>query len=111
MMDLLTSLQHPCLIWVGIYLKFSIREELHLKDFLIMLKSKKYTRLVPAQDVNFFYMRSNLNALQNCALNFSTNFQFIFTFKDALHDLVIELLFNKLAHSFVAIELLTFAQM
>ena len=37
--------------------------------------------LVPAQDVNFFYTRSHLSALQNCALIFSTNFQFIFTFK------------------------------
>ena len=38
-------------------------------------------RLGPAQDVPFFYTRSHLNALQNCALIFSTNFQFILTFK------------------------------
>ena len=31
-------------------------------------------RLVPAQDVHFFYTRSHLSALQNCALIFSTNF-------------------------------------
>ena len=38
-------------------------------------------RLVPAQDIHFFYMRSHLSALPNCALLFSTNFQFIFIFK------------------------------
>ena len=38
-------------------------------------------QLVPAQDVHFFYMRSYLSALQNYALIFSTNFQFIFPFK------------------------------
>ena len=30
--------------------------------------------LVPAQDVQFFYTRSHLSALQNCALIFSTTF-------------------------------------
>ena len=35
-------------------------------------------RLVPAQDVHFFYTRSHLSALQNCELLFSINFQFIF---------------------------------
>ena len=39
--------------------------------------------LVPAQDVHFFYMRSHLSALRNCALLFSTNFQFIFIFKNS----------------------------
>ena len=38
-------------------------------------------RLVPAQDGPFFYTRSHLSALQNCALLSSTNFQFIFIFK------------------------------
>ena len=38
--------------------------------------------LVPAQDVHFFYTSSHLSAIQNCALIFSTNFQFIFTFKE-----------------------------
>ena len=38
-------------------------------------------RLVPAQDVHFFYTRSHFSAFQNCALILSTNFQFIFTFK------------------------------
>ena len=41
-------------------------------------------RLVPAQDVHFFYTRSHLSALQNCALLFSTNFQFIFIFKKCM---------------------------
>ena len=31
-------------------------------------------RLVPSQDVHFFYTRSHLSALQNCALPLSTNF-------------------------------------
>ena len=46
-------------------------------------QTKKYTdlRLVPAQDFHFFYTHSHLSALQNSALIFSTNFQFIFTFK------------------------------
>ena len=38
-------------------------------------------RLVPFQDVHFFYTRSHLSALQNCALLFSTNFQLIFILK------------------------------
>ena len=37
-------------------------------------------RLVPSQDVHLFYTYSHLSALQNCALIFSTNFQFIFIF-------------------------------
>ena len=41
-------------------------------------------RLVSAQDVHFFYTRSHLSALQNCALLFSTNFQFIFIFKKCI---------------------------
>ena len=40
------------------------------------------SRLVPAQDVHFFYTRSHLSALQKCALLFSTNFQFNFIFKE-----------------------------
>ena len=40
--------------------------------------------LVPAQDVHFFYTRSHFSALQNCALLFSTNFQFIFIFKKCI---------------------------
>ena len=38
-------------------------------------------RLGPAQDVHFFYTCSHLSALKNCALIFSTNFQFILTYK------------------------------
>ena len=40
-----------------------------------------YTRLGSAQDVHFLYMGSHLSALHSCTLIFSTNFQFIFTFK------------------------------
>ena len=45
----------------------------------------------PAHNIHFFYMRSHLSALQNCAFLISTNFQFNFTFKNALHNLDIEL--------------------
>ena len=75
--------------------------------------------LVPAQDAHLFYTRSHLSALQKCALLSSTNLQFIFIFKNAWHNLVIELcrapffknivqLFIKFTHSFVDIELLNF---
>ena len=61
--------------------------------------------LFPAQDVHFFYRRSHLSALQKYALLFSTNFQFIFIFKNALHNLVIELcnalLFSKIIYSYI----------
>ena len=40
-------------------------------------------RLVPAQDVHFFYTRSRLSALQKCALLFSINFQFFSYLKNA----------------------------
>ena len=50
-----------------------------------------YCGLVPAQDGPFFYTRSHLSALPNCAVLFSTNFQIILIFKNALHNLVIEL--------------------
>ena len=81
---------------------------------------KKNIRLVPPQDGPFFYTRSHLSALQNCALLFSTNFQFIFIFKKCItqfsHWIVsctifsknIVQVFIKFTHSFVAIELLTF---
>ena len=96
----------------GKFWHFNVAGVRVLIDFLI--------RLVTAQDVHFLYTRSHLSALQNCALIFSTNFQFISTFKNALHNLVIELwsaqkyfktnlrLFIKFTHIFVAIELLTF---
>ena len=38
-------------------------------------------RLVTAQDVHFSNTRSHLSALQSCELIFSTNYQFVFTFK------------------------------
>ena len=41
-------------------------------------------RLVPAQEVHFFYTRSHLSALQNCAILLSTNFQFIFLLKKCI---------------------------
>ena len=44
-------------------------------------KNSKCCRLVPDQDVHFFYTHSHLSALHNCAIILSTNFQFIFTFK------------------------------
>ena len=40
--------------------------------------------LVPAQDVHFFYTRSHLSALQNCAVLFSTNFYIIFILKKCI---------------------------
>ena len=42
--------------------------------FIFNFFGRRGIRLVPAQDVHFFYMRSHLSALQNCALLFSTNF-------------------------------------
>ena len=45
--------------------------------------------LVLAQDGPFLYTRSHLSAHQNCALLLSTNFPFIFIFKNSLHNLVI----------------------
>ena len=58
-------------------------DEANKKDYygLKQMKDKTRIRLVPAQDVPFFYTRSHLSALQNCALLLSTNFQFIFIFK------------------------------
>ena len=75
--------------------------------------------LVPAQDVHFFYTRSHLSALQDCALIFQAIFSLFSHLKNALHNLVFELcsalkisqkywrLLIKFTHSFVAIELLT----
>ena len=82
----------------------------------------KSNRLFPSQDVYFFYTHSHLSALQNCALLFSTNFLFIFIFKECItqfsHWIVsctiffknILQLFIKFPHSFVTIELLTFCK-
>ena len=41
----------------------------------------KASRLVPAQDVHFFFMRFHLSALRSCVLFSPINFLFIFTFK------------------------------
>ena len=51
-----------------------------MRDGIFLPVSYQY-RLVPSQDIHSFYTRSRLSALQSCALIFSTNFQFIFTFK------------------------------
>ena len=59
--------------------------------FHVLLCMANVYRLFPAQDGPFFYMCYHLSALQNCAVLFSTNFQNIFIFKNALHNLVIEL--------------------
>ena len=67
----------------------------------------------------FFYTRSHLNALQNCALFFQPLFSLFSYLNSALHNLVIKLcsapffkwLFSKFVHSFVAIELLNFSKM
>ena len=69
-----------------------------------------------------FYTCSQLSALQSCALIFSTNFSLFSHLNNELHNFVIELcsalkiilfltVFSKFAHSFVAIELLTFSKM
>ena len=77
-------------------------------------------RLVPAQDIHFFYTRSHLSALQNCALISQPIFSLLPHLKKALHNLVIYLcsalknnLFlksfcSKFPHIFVAIESLNF---
>ena len=44
----------------------------------------------PAQDVTFFYAGSHLSRLQSCTLIFSINFYFIYIFKCAPHDVVVE---------------------
>ena len=87
---------------------------------LILNSSKKYklwTCSSPRRPL--FYTRSHLSALQNCALLFSTNFKFIFTFKNCTtqfshwivlctKNISILCLFIKITHGFLAIELLTF---
>ena len=50
-----------------------------------------YVILVPAQDVHFFYTRSNLSALQSCALIFSTNFSLFSHLNSERQNLFIEL--------------------
>ena len=63
-------------------------------------------RLVPAQDEPFYYTRSHLSALQNCALLFLTNFQFIFIFKKCItqfsHWIVsCTIVFSKILHRYL----------
>ena len=80
-------------------------------------------RLVPAQDVHFFYTRSHLSALQNCAVLFSTNFYLFFILKECITQFshwivscanffskIILQLYINFTHSFVGIELLTFCK-
>ena len=45
-----------------------------INNHLIDMIPREDMGLVPAQDVHFFYTRSHLSELQNCALLFSTNF-------------------------------------
>ena len=47
--------------------------------------------LFPALDVHFFYTRSHLSALQNCALFYQPIFSLFSHLKNVLHNLVIEL--------------------
>ena len=68
-----------------IFLQKSLNQHNKLKVY-----SQNAFRLAPAQEVHFFYTRFHLSVLQNCALIFSTNFHLIFTFKNALQNLVIE---------------------
>ena len=73
--------------------------------FLDWLVGSRY-RLVPDQDGHFFYTRSHLNVLQNCALLFSTKFQFIFIFKKCItqysHWIVsCTVFFSKYLHSYL----------
>ena len=56
-----------------------------------MPENKRGCRLVPDQDIHFFYTRSHFIALQNCVLIFPTNSQFFSHLKNALQNLVIEL--------------------
>ena len=56
--------------------------------------------LVPAQDAQFFYICSHLSALQNCAF-FSTKYQLSLSFKNELHNLVIELCSDKIGPYYV----------
>ena len=58
--------------------KFKLFSEVFTCYRVLFLKT--HNRLVPAQEVHFFYTRSHLSALQSCEFIFSTNFQIIFTF-------------------------------
>ena len=49
--------------------------------YIVAMDSELAGGLVPTQDGPFFYTRSHLSALQNCAVLFSTNFQIIFIIK------------------------------
>ena len=48
-------------------------------------------RLVPAQDVHFFYTESHFSALQSCAIIFQPIFSLFSYLNSARHNLVIEL--------------------
>ena len=52
-----------------------------LEDYYKAKIDHNHPRLGTAKVVHFFYTHSHLSALQNCALIFSANFQYIFTFK------------------------------
>ena len=95
----------------------------HFDFYLWVVSDNYHSRIGPAPDVTFFYTLSNLSALQSCALIFSTNFHFIFSFKYSTtqfshwfvsctkHNSIFSELFRKFVHSFVAIELIDFSKM
>ena len=71
-----------------------------------IIQGTQWLRIVPAQDGPFFYTRSHLSALQNCALLFSTNFKFIFIFIRCItqfsHWIVsCTIFFSKILHSYL----------
>ena len=72
-----------CLCYVKEISTDMLEEQVSEERYTELDEEEDTIRLVPAQDGPFFYTRSHLSALQNCALLFSTNFQFIFIFKNA----------------------------
>ena len=65
----------------------------------------KNIRLVPAQDVHFFYTRSHLSALKTVRYFYQPIFSSFSYLKNALHNLVIELcsalFFSKIIYSYI----------
>ena len=53
-------------------------------EIWLVMKCLPWLWLVPAQDGPFFYTRSHLSALQNCAVLFSTKFHIIFILKECI---------------------------
>ena len=59
--------------------------------FYLYSTRQVYIRLVPAQDVHYFYTRSHLSALQTVRYFSQPIFRLFSYLKNALHNLVIEL--------------------